>query len=377
MVAGEESGDRLAARALAEVKNHCNSKGVTTDLYGIGGNHCKALGVRCYHHADEMSVVGFAEVASRYFFFKRVLREMVNLLDSPATRPDVLFLVDYPGFNLPLAREAKKRGIRVVFYVSPQVWAWKSSRIKKIVASVSEMVVIFPFEAKLYLDAGLAHTYFVGHPLLEIIEQERNTFSSREAFGLIHGLDASKQWLAIFPGSRNEEVRRHQETMCNAAIIFCKKHNFQPVFVESESVAADKYSPFPSINHFRSAGDVHELMFHADLGILKSGTTTLEAALMGLPGVICYKTSVLTYQIAKRLIKLPFIGLANIVLGRKLYPELIQDDFQQANIVTALDSVLMNASTFSTELKQITNILQSPDGSPSLRVAEILLGDVQ
>jgi lipid-A-disaccharide synthase len=376
-VAGEASGDRLAARALKEAIHAAGSRGDSLELFGIGGKACEKIGMNCLYTVDEMSVVGFLEVAKRYGFFRNVLKKIIALLDSEDNRPDILFLVDYPGFNLRLAKEAHKRGIRVVFYVSPQVWAWKSSRIKDIVASVDDMIVIFPFETDLYVKAGLANTHFVGHPLLEIIEEERTAFISRDEFAAKFNLDPGKKWLLAFPGSRPEEVARHLDVMGKAATSFASKYNLKPVIVESESVPHVNYPLNSRMNNFRSAQDIHQLMSHSYIGILKSGTTTLEAALMGLPGVICYKTSAPTYMIAKRMIKLPFIGLANIVLGKKLYPELIQSEFTPDRIIEKLEMVMNQKEEFTRELQHVWDILCAPNGSPSQRAAEILLGYAQ
>jgi lipid-A-disaccharide synthase len=374
VIAGESSGDRLAARALKNAIAAAKSRGDTLELFGIGGDDCKKLGMNCLYTVEQMSVVGFLEVAKRYSFFRNVLKKIISLLDSKDHRPDILFLVDYPGFNLRLAKEAHKRGIRVVFYVSPQVWAWKASRVKDIVGSVDDMIVIFPFETDIYIKAGLVNTHFVGHPLLEIIEEERTGFISREQFAAKFNLDANKQWLLAFPGSRQEEVARHFDIMINAAENFSLKNNMLPIIVESESVPASSYTSNSSINHFRSAKNIHELMSYSQLGILKSGTTTLEAALMGLSGVICYKTSAPTYVIAKRMIRLPFIGLANIVLGKKLYPELIQSEFTSERIIRELELVMNQKEKFTEELKHVWEILRAPNDSPSKRVAQILLG---
>lgn len=375
VVAGEASGDRLAAKALSYASGLAVLQGDTLELYGIGGKDCGTVGMNCMHSTEEMSVVGFLEVAKRYKFFRRVFKEMTALLDSH--RPDILFLVDYPGFNLRLAKQARKRGIRVVFYVSPQVWAWRVSRVKKIVASVDDMLVIFPFEVDIYKNGGLKNTHFVGHPLLEIISQKQPSFSSREEFAAKFGLDPAKSWVLAFPGSRAEEVGRHLDTMAKAAKNFCTGKVWEPVLIESESVPAARYSGIDDseVRHFRSQNDIHELMHHAQLGILKSGTTTLEAALMGLPGVICYKTSKLTYYIAKYLITLKFIGLANIVLGKKLYPELIQSEFTPEHIREQLEIVYDQKEVFTEELSHVWDILKAPNDSPSKRVAEILLSN--
>ena len=165
--------------------------------------------------------------------------------------------------------------------------------------------------------------------------------------------------------------------MAKAATVFCMKHNWQAIVIEAESISAKSYEAIEGmdIKHFRSAKDIHQLMHHGQLGILKSGTTTLEAALMGLPGVICYKTSSLTYMIAKRLITLKYIGLANIVLGKKLYPELIQSEFTDGQIIKNLEIVYDNKDSFIYDVGEVWNILRAPNDSPSQRTGEILIGN--
>ncbi|HEY3873905.1 MAG TPA: lipid-A-disaccharide synthase, partial [Candidatus Kapabacteria bacterium] len=206
LIAGEASGDRIASRAVRAAKRLARERNKAISFFGIGGDECVAEGVECLHTAKEMSVVGFVEVARRFRFFRRVFREMVRELDE--RKPDAVLLIDYPGFNIRFAREAKKRGIRVIYYVSPQVWAWHRSRIDELKEVVSQMLVIFPFEEKLYRDAGMVHAYFVGHPLVERIEEEKDGWGDRASFAAAHGLNAEKDWLLVFSGSRTEEVRR-------------------------------------------------------------------------------------------------------------------------------------------------------------------------
>jgi lipid-A-disaccharide synthase len=371
-IAGEASGDRLAAHALRAAKAIAAEKGIALELSGIGGKECEALGANLYHTDKEMSVIGFAEVVKRFSFFRRVFHEMTSLLDGE-TKPDVLFLIDYPGFNLRLAKEAKKRGIKVVYYVSPQVWAWKEGRIKSIIENTDELLVIFPFEEKLYKEKGHHHVAFVGHPLLELIEEEESSFIGKENFASNHGLDASKEWLVLMPGSREEEVARHLDTMLEGASHFDKGNSFEKIVVQAPSISLPKQNSYVLFNG--SSSEIHALMSYSSLGILKSGTTTLEAGLMGLPGVIGYKTSTLTYRIAKGLIKLPYIGLINIILGKKLYPELIQHNLTPTNISDALHGVKQNREKFAEELRNLRSMLRSPSGSTAHRVAEELLAE--
>jgi lipid-A-disaccharide synthase len=373
LIAGEPSGDRIASRAVRAAKRLATERGISLEIFGIAGDECASEGVQCYHTSSAMSVVGFVEVARRFRFFRDVLHEMTNLLDT--RKPDVLLLIDYPGFNIRLAREAKKRGIRVVYYVSPQVWAWHASRIQELKEVVDEMLVIFPFEEKLYRDAGLANAHFVGHPIVERIEEERQHFLGRELFAKQYGLDAGKEWLLVLPGSRTDEVRRLLPEMSIAAENFAGRHSMLPILVESSSIESSHYSEYlkSPLVRFRDARATHELMSYAKLGILKSGTTTLEAALLGLPGVICYRTHPATFFIGKRLVKLPYIGLANIVLCHKLYPELLQNEVNAETIVRELEGVQDRYAEFKSSLVGLADTLRASGIPPSERVAQSLL----
>lgn len=376
LIAGEASGDRIASRAIRATRLLAGEQGTAISFFGIAGEECAAEGMELMHSVREMSVVGFVEVARRFAFFRRVFQEMVRALDERT--PDVVFLIDYPGFNIRFAREAKKRGVRVIYYVSPQVWAWHKSRIEQLKQVVDEMLVIFPFEEKIYRDAGLSNTHFIGHPLVERIDEERSCYQSREAFALQHGLNSEKDWLLVFAGSRSEEVRRLLPIMSSAASEYASHNDLQPILVESSSISEDQYDRYERtgqtpIWHFRDADATHELMYHSQLGILKSGTTTLEAALLGLPGVICYRTHPLSYAIGKRVVKLPYIGLANIVVGKKLYPELLQSDVSKNNLLVGLDGLLASREAFQRELTGLAEKLRGPAPGPSRYVAETLL----
>jgi lipid-A-disaccharide synthase len=373
LIAGEASGDRIASRAVRAAKYLAHDRNEAVSFFGIGGDECAAEGVECLHTAKEMSVVGFVEVARRFSFFRSVLMEMTRALDE--RRPDALLLIDYPGFNIRLAREAKKRGIRVIYYVSPQVWAWHKSRIHELKRVVDEMLVIFPFEEKLYRDAGMKNAHFVGHPLVERIDEERERWGDRASFATKYALDTERKWLLVFSGSRTEEVRRLLPIMSEAAMQFGAKYNIQPILVESPSIDPTHYDRYlqTTIARFRASDASHELMHHSELGILKSGTTTLEAALLGLPGVICYRTHPLSYAIGKRVVKLPYIGLANIALGVKLYPELLQHEVTVSNITNELEFLLEKQDQFKRSLAGLADSLRGTGSGPSLRVAEAVL----
>jgi lipid-A-disaccharide synthase len=376
LIAGEASGDRIAARAIRAAKVLTHERDEQLLFSGICGDESMREGMECLYHAREMSVVGFVEVARRFRFFRNVLRDMEARLKDPKTRPESLVLIDYPGFNIRLAKIAKRLGIRVVYYVSPQVWAWHKERVHELKKVVDEMLVIFPFEEKIYHDAGLKQAHFIGHPLVEMIDEEKQSFLSRKAFAKKHALDPSKEWLLIFSGSRNEEVRRHLAILSDAALELSKTHNFLPILVEAATISEQTYAEYlgsRTVKRFRAPATSHELMYHSTLGLLKSGTTTLEAALLGLPGIICYRTHPLTFAIGKRLVKLAFIGLANIVLGRKLYPELLQNDCTVSRIVTSAEEVLATSAVFREGLLNVDRTLRAGSTPPSVLAAKAIL----
>lgn len=375
VIAGEASGDRIAARALHQVKLIAEKNGGKLDIYGIGGEECQREGMDCYYKAKDMSVVGFVEVAKRARFFKRVLQQMTDLLTHNDTRPDVLVLVDYPGFNIRLAREAKKQNVRVVYYVSPQVWAWHGERVNELKDIVDEMLVIFPFEEQIYRKAGLAKAHFIGHPLCEMIREEKQHFRNRTEFAQHHAFDPDKEWLVIYSGSRSEEVRRLLPIMADAAKELEKKKNLQAIVVQAPTIEREVYLEHGATGMatMRDPRSSHELMHHARVGILKSGTTTLEAALLGLPGVICYKTHPVTFAIGKRLVKVPFIGLSNIVIGKQLYPELLQTDCTKSNIIEHIERVMKETETFTRETAGLSEKLLPSRVYPSRRAAEAIL----
>jgi lipid-A-disaccharide synthase len=236
------------------------------------------------------------------------------------------------------------------------------------------MLVVFPFEVDLYRKAGMKDVRFVGHPLVELFDEEEQNFSTRTEFADRMVLPADKPWLVVFPGSRTEEVQRHLRIMVEASRKFAG-YAYHTIVVKSPTLGDELYTSLPSdVVFFRSGSrDIHELMHHAALGILKSGTTTLEAGLAKLPGVICYKTSFFTYELARRMMKLRMIGLVNIVLGRKLYPELIQNSLTATNIIGALTDVGCRTDSFSRELEGLRVSLRLADGLPSERVANVLL----
>jgi lipid-A-disaccharide synthase len=361
--AGEPSGDlhgAAVARALRE-------RWPKADLYGLGGPRMQAEGVRLLAHVDELAVMGFAEVAGRLPYFLRLLRQIRGELRSKP--PDLVVPIDYPGFNVRLARAARARRIPVLYYIAPQVWAWHRSRIHELARVADQLAVILPFEAQLFRDAGAA-VDFVGHPLLERAppSDDRHTFAGRL------GLDPDRPVLALFPGSRRQEVQRHAALFVEAAERVRKSRpEVQPVIATSAAVPASAYASF----RVPLTDDGWALLHHARAALVKSGTGTLEAALAGTPLVIAYRMHPLSFALARRLVRVDHIGLVNLVAGKRIAPELVQTEATTERLAAALLPLLDGASpqrqSALQALAEVRGALQPADGASttSARVAEL------
>ena len=309
--AGEPSGDlhgAAVARALRE-------RWPDARLLGLAGPRMQAEGVEAIEAFDRLAVMGFAEVIRHLPFFIGLMRRTTRTLEREGV--DLVIPIDYPGFNLRLAARAKKRGIPVLYYIAPQVWAWHRSRAARMAAVADRLAVILPFEPDVFREYG-ADVTFVGHPLAD----RDDPVQGREAFCDDLGLDPDRRILALFPGSRLQEVERHIEPFCHAAqrVVEARWH-VQPVVARSTDVPEAAYEGVP----FPITDDGGSLLAHAHAALVKSGTTTLETALAGVPMVIAYRTHPLTFWLAQRLVDVDHIGLANLVAGRRIAPELLQD----------------------------------------------------
>jgi len=332
MIAGEASGDSRGAELIRAIRK----KVPESVFFGIGGDRMAGAGMEIRRHVRETAFLGFLEVIRHLPFIRRVFREMTRFLDE--RNPDLVILVDYPGFNLRFAGIAKKRGFRVVYYISPQIWAWGGGRIRKIRKTVDHMIVVFPFEESFYGRAGVPVT-FVGHPLTDTFHVEE----TRESFFASLDLDAGGKTLGLLPGSRKQEVRRLLPEMVGAArILKTRIPGLQCVVGQSPTLSDEDYAPFLSGTDIRGVrGRTHALMRHCDALAVASGTATLEAAVAGTPMVVVYKMAPLSYRIGKRLVRVEHIGLVNIVAGRRLVPELIQSGARSERIAGTLWPLLV------------------------------------
>ncbi len=389
IVAGEASGDMRAAglaRALKELNPGLR-------LTGIGGEHMRQAGVECFEDITELAVIGIAEVLKNLGRIKKVFDQTLNQIDT--THPDCVVLVDYPGFNLRLAGEIKKRNIchsresgnpiKIIYYISPQVWAWREKRVLKIKQLVDRMIVLFPFEQAIYSKYGMKVDY-AGHPLVdEIIVGHDQTEVLKSL-----GLSASKTTIGLMPGSRAKEVERHLPCMLEAARILYKQNKErQFILLKASSVPLELVSRVIARSAVQRSkatkqsfiiplkiydGPIYDGINAMDAVMVASGTATLEAALLKKPMVIIYKTSWITYYIAKSVIKIPYIGLVNIVAGKKVAEELIQNNANAANIANALEATLHNPQIIN-ELAAVKTTLG--ESGASLRAAQVVLEEIK
>jgi lipid-A-disaccharide synthase len=336
MVAGEASGDQLAAPLIAALKARRNP----ILFAGIGGPRMQAHGFDSHYPMEKLSVRGYAEVLRHYREIMGIRRRLTKaLLDE---RPDVYIGVDASEFNLDIERKLKQSGIPAIHYVSPQIWAWRGWRVRRIARSVTRILVMFPFEPPLYERVGVPVTY-VGHPLADLIPLEPNRLEARAALRLPPG----KLIVALLPGSRRSELQYMAQSFVLAAHRF--RQEVADVHFVCPAVTRDTRDMFERAVHENQRADLpltllfghsHEALAAADLALVASGTATLETALFKTPMVITYRQSPITWALMRRMFYLPYVGLPNVLAGEKLVPELLQDEANPAALAGALLKLL-------------------------------------
>ena len=281
-----------------------------------------AAGVECVAGLDQLAVMGFVEVVRHLGFFRRLMGRIRDALHRHAV--DLVIPIDYPGFNLRVARHARAAGIRVLYYIAPQVWAWRPARARRLARDTDHVAVILPFEVEFLRGAG-ARATFVGHPLLDLDHDAR----TRAEYCSAHGLDPARPLLALFPGSRRQEVGDHLEVFAAAARRLGRaRPGLQAVVARAPGLPAHAYEGVAAAQ----VDDGRSLLRHARAAVVKSGTSTVEAALAGVPFATAYRTHPLTFALARRLVRVDHIALANLVAGRRVVPELIQHDVTPARL---------------------------------------------
>ena len=365
IIAGEASGDLHGSALISELRKADPS----IQVFGIGGDKMKSAGMNILYPIDRLAFLGFAEVIRHLPFIKKVQREILKLVKEKEIKNAVL--IDYPGFNLSIAKKLKRSGINIYYYISPQIWAWGAGRIEKIRSLVNKMIVVLPFEKEFYSKNNVSVEY-VGHPLLERIDDVK--LLSKTEFYSKFKLDPSKDIILILPGSRKNEITRIFPDALKAAGKLMSEFNLQTVVACSDNIDVEAITKIESDVPFKVIKDHnYDLMNLAKIGIIKSGTSTLEAALFSLPMVIVYKTSFLTYMIGRNLIKLDNIGMANIIAGEKIVPELIQNKASAQNIYLECRKLLSDKALYSSIRQSLAKIKEKL-GSPgaSKKAAQII-----
>jgi lipid-A-disaccharide synthase len=365
IVAGEASGDLHGASLI----NELHAMDSEIEFFGIGGDKMIAAGMRARYHIKQMAFLGFIEVLRHLPFISKVKKDLLLLAEEENIKTVVL--IDYPGFNLNIAEKFHKRRKKLIYYISPQVWAWGKGRIEKIKRLIKKMLVIFPFEEKMYKDSGVDAVY-VGHPLVEHASGY-NFLTKHELFSRFN-LDEKKEVLLVLPGSRKQEIRKIFGESIKAAKLLADEFNMQIVVACAENINEKIFSQVSSVTGYKLIkGFTYDLLKHAKFGIIKSGTSTLEAGYFQLPFVVVYVTNALTYLIGKNIASVKNIAMANIILDKTVVPELLQSEAVSENIYKISKSYLRDKEKLD-EMKQALGEIKSRLGAAgaSKRAAEII-----
>ena len=359
IVTGEASGDLHGAHVVREIKKILP----TIECYGIGGTQMQQAGVDTHTNVSELSVMGLVEVLKHYPRLRKILNKTKDTLKQK--KPDLLILIDSPDFNLPLAKTAKQCGIKVLYYISPQIWAWRKNRIKLIQKYVDMMAVIFPFEEKLYLDAGVPVEY-VGHPLT----REAIATVDKSQFFNSMGLNSSKKLVGLFPGSRVSEIDNNYPILLNAAkILLQQREDIQFITPIASTLSIDliqKHISEIDLEVFSTSDDIYNVINACDAIAAASGTVTLQITLMQVPMLIVYKISPTTYRIFKRIVKFSYAGIANVIAGKEISREFIQANATAENVSTELNKLLSEEeyiAEMKSNMQTIKDELGDKDGS--------------
>ncbi len=346
LIAGEASGDLHGANLMREL-SHLDA---SAEFRVWGGDRMQAAGGDLVKHYRDLAFMGFIEVVMNLrIILKNLLHCKNDILDY---KPDVLVLIDYPGFNMRIAEFSKKNNIKTVWYIAPQVWAWKENRVKKLKRDVDEMLCILPFE-KAFFAKHRMEVKFVGHPLLDAIAK-RKEFDKKERIKEL-GLDEEKPVISLLPGSRKQEIKTMLPIMKKAA------ENYSDYQIAVAGAPSQDENFYREIIDFKKVGFIenrtYDLLEISDAAMVTSGTATLETALFDVPQVVCYKGNWLSYSIAKRLVKVDFIALVNLIMGKEIVTELIQNKLNPKNLKKELEMCLIQSKKFKKNYALLKKIL--------------------
>ena len=361
--AGEASGEHYGTLLIEALRRLAPE----AEFFGLGGQRMEALGFRRVVKAEDVAVMGITEVI---LHMPRIYSEYRRLKAAIRTeKPDVAVLIDFPDVNLSLAKHLKRAGVPVVYFVSPQLWAWKKYRIREVQRYVDRMLVIFPFEEPFYRERNVEAT-FVGHPLadLPLPAISREEFARESSADSSKDLDPAKQWIGLLPGSREKEVRLNLPEMLRAASLLQSQGDYEfllplaPTLTASQR--AEVKATLPAEPHIAITDDARGALHHARVSIVASGTATVEAALIGNPFIVVYRISPLSYAVAKRVVDVPHVAMVNLIAGRRAVPELIQGDFTAENAVSHLRPLLEEGEareSMLASLREISGMLKAGD----------------
>jgi lipid-A-disaccharide synthase len=387
--AGEASGDTYGAQLIealrqlsspsqdAQNPRGAEARAVGAGFFGMGGEKMRAAGCDLLVHANEVAVVGLVEVVTHLPGIRRRFRRLVA--EAARRKPDAAVLIDFPDFNLRLARELHRLGIPVFYFVSPQIWAWRSGRVRQIQKYVRKMIVIFPFEQEFYRRHGVEVSY-VGHPLAYAPAPR----ISRAEFAARRRLDPGKQWIALLPGSRRKEVQLNLPVILESALRLQKEGgDFEFILPVASTLGAEwlKEQIAPSQARITLTDNARATLVHARAAVVASGTATVEAALSGTPFVVVYRLAPLTWLLGRRLVKLDTFAMPNLIAGRKVVTELIQRDFTPAKVLRELNAIIPDGPA-RTQVQDALKMVQQKlhdrpdDESPALRAAREIMTSI-
>ena len=363
--AGEASGDFYAGQLLAELRRRWPE----TDFFGCAGPNLRAAGLRTIIRAEDLAVVGIAEVIGHLPRIWRRFREL--LAATRRTKPELAILTDAPDFHFRVAKKLKKMGIPVVYLVAPQVWAWREWRVKTMRRIIDRLLCIFPFEEAFFRERGVAATY-IGHPLADRVRPRL----SREEFFRKHNLPSDRPLVVVLPGSRPSEVLRHVPPLVEAAKLLSKGRKLSFILPASPQCGAGFFEAPLTGSAIRAIdGESWDALAHCDIALAASGTVTVEAALLGAPMVTFYKVTPLTYAIGKPLVRAPFYSMVNLIAGRRIVAELIQDDMTGERIAAEAASLLdggPDRAKMKVELAEVAARLAGESDAISVAADEVV-----
>jgi lipid-A-disaccharide synthase len=367
--AGEASGEMYGAQLIAAMRRRDPS----IEFFGVGGEKMRAAGCDTVVDAKDLSVVGISEILGHLPKIWGLFHKLIAEADK--RKPDLAIVIDSPAFNWRVARQMKKRGIPVVYYVCPQFWAWREGRVRLLRKYVDKALVIFPFEEKFYRDRGVDAT-FVGHPLSDLPQPS----ISRDDYALQNGLNVAKPWITLMPGSRSKEMNMNLPEMLQAADLLGEEYDFMiPVAPTiSRDLILAVMQRDKGMAAVRLVPDALPALAHSRAGIIASGTATVEAAIMGTPFVMVYRVTPFTYFLGRRTVKVPHFAMVNLIAGKEIVPELIQQDFTAENVLARLKPIIPDGPArdqMAIGLSKVRDLLTHADGNqlhPADRASEAI-----